>query len=331
MSATTYDPATTIPDLSGRVFLITGGISHSLVYFASILRLSSNLGTAGLGAETVINLAAHNPKHIYFTGRNRGKANELIAKVQRSQPNAAVTFLECDMMSLEAVKATANEFLRASDRLDVLMCNAGIMAVDPGTTKDGFEVQWQVNHLSHALLIKLLMPIMQRTKVEHFNSDVRIINMSSIAYQQAPKEGINFETLRTSQDSLGGLIPGGKWARYGQSKLANMLYVEQLARQFPTITSVSIHPGIILTDLFANVSFMTKLPVLLMSIGNRTPVEEGPFNQLWAATCPKNELVNGEYYEPIAIVGKRTTKQSRDKELSERLWTWTEEALSHYE
>lgn len=209
------------------------------------------------------------------------------------------------------------------------MCNAGIMAVDASTSKDGYEIQWQVNHLAHALLIKELLPLMQKTTAEP-GADVRIINMSSIAYQQAPKQGIDFAGLKTDQRSLGGIIPGPKWSRYGQSKLANMLYPEELAKRYPDITSVSVHPGYILTDLFSNVSLATKLPVLIMSIGKTTPVEQGPYNQIWASTCPKSLLKNGEYYEPIGRVGKRTTKQARDSKLAEQLWDWTEKVLEKY-
>ena len=207
------------------------------------------------------------------------------------------------------------------------MLNAGIMATEAAKTKDNYEIQFQTNHLSHALFIKLLLPIMTQTAAQP-NSDVRIINMSSIAYQQAPKMGIDFATLKTDQSSLGNIIPGPKWSRYGQSKLANMLYPAQLAERYPEILSVAVHPGIILTDLFTNVSFATKLPVLISSIGKRTPVEQGPYNQLWAATAPRGKIRNGEYYEPIGVIGPRTTKQAMDEELGRKLWDWTQDALS---
>ncbi len=63
---------------------------------------------------------------------------------------------------------------------------------------------------------------------------------------------------------------------------------------------------------------------------NRTPVGEGPYNQLWAATCPRTKLKNGEYYEPVGIVGQRTTTASKDKKLAAQLWDWTEKALEGY-
>ena len=171
---------------------------------------------------------------------------------------------------------------------------------------------------------------MVATAKQH-NTDVRIVNMASIAYQQAPKMGIDFATLRTSQADLGGMIPGAKWSRYGQSKLANLLYPQSLAKKYPEITCVSVHPGYVMTDLFSHVSFMTKLPVLIMAAGKTVSVEEGPYNQLWAATVPVAKLKDGEYYEPIGVVGKRTTKQAKDMKLSDQLWDWTEQALAEYE
>lgn len=205
------------------------------------------------------------------------------------------------------------------------------MAFAPGLTKDGYEIQFGTNHLGHALLIKLLLPLMLRT-TEQPNSDVRIINMSSIGYKQAPKEGIAFEKLKTDQDGLGGMIPGGRWSRYGQSKLANMLYARELAERYPNITTVSVHPGYIKTDLFADVPFMTALPVrVAIPFGaGWTPVEQGPYNQTWAGTTARKNLENGAYYVPIAKKGKLETTQSRSTPLAKKLWDWTEKELEAF-
>ena len=162
------------------------------------------------------------------------KADELITRLATTHPDVPVTFIQCDLADLKSVQAAAQRFLGQADRLDVLYANAGVMALPPSQTKDGYETQFGTNHMGHALLIKLLLPLMLRT-AEEPQSDVRIINVSSIAYKQAPKEGIAFDTLKTPQADLGSLIPGGKWARYGQSKLANMLYTRELAQRHPKI------------------------------------------------------------------------------------------------
>ncbi|WPG99419.1 Hypothetical protein R9X50_00223300 [Acrodontium crateriforme] len=310
MSPFSFNPDRDIPSLNGKVIFITGG-------------------TAGLGLGSIVTLAKHNPAHIVFSGRNQKSADGLIERVKKSSPNVPLTFVKCDISSFASVQEAAKSLTSQCDRLDIVMLNAGIMAVDPATSTDGYEIQFATNHLGHALLVKLLLPLLQKT-AQTPDGDVRIINMTSIAYKQAPKMGIDFATLKSPQASLGGLIPGGKWSRYGQSKLAQLLYSQELAKHYPEITSVSVHPGIILTGLFENVDMVTKLPVLLMSIGGRTPVDEGHWNQCWAATVEKSKLKNGEYYEPIGKIGSRKTTQARDETLADELWNWTQRQLEAF-
>ncbi|OQV02161.1 hypothetical protein CLAIMM_07401 [Cladophialophora immunda] len=298
-----------IPDLSGRVYFVTGG-------------------TAGLGAGTISLLAAHKPAHIYFSGRSGDKAKRVIEKVKSQNPDVPLTFIACDLANLASVRKATDQVLAQATRLDVLFANAGVMALPPGTTADGYEVQFGTNHLGHAMLIKLLLPLMQRTSENVPGADVRIVTSSSVAYKQAPREGIAFATLKTTQDGLGGLVPGGKWCRYGQSKLANLLYARALAKRYPNITSVAIHPGYIKTDLFAGVSFLTALPVRLMAAGHWTSVEEGPYNQTWAATTAKQGLEDGAYYVPIATKGVLETPAAKDDALADKLWEWTEKELA---
>ncbi|EXJ66614.1 uncharacterized protein A1O5_10285 [Cladophialophora psammophila CBS 110553] len=298
-----------IPDLSGRVYFVTGG-------------------TAGLGAGTISLLAAHKPAHIYFSGRSGDKAKAVVEKVKAQNPDVPLTFIQCDLANLASVCKAAEQFIAQAERLDVFFANAGIMALPPGTTVDGYEVQFGTNHMGHAMLIKLLLPLMQRTAERFPGADVRIIMSSSIAYKQAPREGIAFETLKTPQRNLGGLVPGGEWCRYGQSKLANLLYAQGLAKRYPNITSVSIHPGYIKTDLFAGVSFLTALPVRIMAAGHWTPVEQGPYSQTWAATTPRQNLENGAYYIPVANRGVLETVAAKDDKLADKLWDWTEKELA---
>ncbi|KAK4499253.1 hypothetical protein PRZ48_009766 [Zasmidium cellare] len=307
MSPQTFNPTKDIPSLSGKVLLITGG-------------------TAGLGAGSILELSKHQPAHIYFSGRNQTKANELIARVQKTSPNVPVTFIKCDIASLKSVQEAAATFKSQAERLDILMLNAGIMATPASTSPEGYEIQFATNHLGHALLVKLLMPLMEATAAQP-NADVRIVNMSSYAYKQAPSNGIDFATLKTPQANLGGMIPGPRWSRYGQSKLAQLLYSQEIAKHHPSITSVSVHPGFIMTGLFDGLPFMTALPPLLMSLGKRTPVEEGHFAQCWAATAEKGSVVNGGYYEPIGKLTVPSTRQGKDERLAGELWTWTQREL----
>ncbi|KAF2104586.1 retinol dehydrogenase 14 [Rhizodiscina lignyota] len=310
MHSSEFNPHSDIQSLEGKVFLITGG-------------------TAGLGSGAIEAFAEHNPSHIFFTGRNKKSADKLISTVQSKFASVNLTFLECDQTSLASVREAANKFLAQSNRLDVLMCNAGVMGIDADQTKDGYEIQFGINHVAHALLIKLLLPTMLET-AKLPDADVRIINMSSWGHKQAPSYGIQFETLKTSQASLGGMIPGPRWSRYGQSKLANLLYAQELAKRYPQITSVSVHPGFVMTGLYDNVNFLIRLPALISSIGRTVPVDQGHYNQVWATTCRKSDIINGQYYEPVGVVGKDISKAAQDKQLAERLWDWTQEELAGY-
>jgi len=288
------------------------------------LSLTATTGTAGLGAGSITALAKHDPAYIFFSGRNEKSASNIISSVRAAAPNAKLTFLKCDISSLASVQECARSLTSQTSRLDILMLNAGIMATPPSTSVDGYEIQFATNQLGHSLLVKLLLPLLQSTAKSSAEADVRVINMTSIAYKQAPTQGIDFATLKTDQANLGLF---NKWARYGQSKLAQLLYTDELARRYPEITWLSIHPGYIFTGLFDGTSFLTKLPVLIMSIGSRTAVEKGHFAQCWAATAPKNKVVNGGYYEPIGVLGKRATALAEDRELAGRLWEWTQGEL----
>ena len=290
-------------------------------------------GTAGLGLSTVQAISAKNPEHICFMARNATKAASIIESLKKKHAGLSISFIKCDMSTLSSVQTAAKEFVAAHTRLDVLVANAGNMLMEPTLTEDGFPVEFQTNHVGHALLIKILIPLLNKTA--EAGGDVRIVNLSSRAYQQTPVGGIDFETLRTDQTKLGSFMnsinPGYAWARYGQSKLANMLYADALARKYPNITAVSVHPGFIFTQLFDGVSFLHKLPVYFLAMGNTLNEEEGAHSQLWAATTPKDKIKTRTYYEPVGKDVKRTTSYSKDQELSEKLWTWTQEALKDWE
>jgi NAD(P)-dependent dehydrogenase (short-subunit alcohol dehydrogenase family) len=282
-------------------------------------------GTAGLGKESALALAKHHPERIYFSGRNGTRGAAVVTEIVNSVPGVKATFIECDLASLASIANAAKQFTSTSDRLDILMCNAGVMALPPGLTKDGYEVQFGTNHVGHALLIKLLLPTLLRT-AELPGSSVRIVLNTSLGFKGHPRGGIQFNDLRTTQ----GCFPvAGAWIRYGQSKLANILYAAELGRRYPSITSVSIHPGVINTGLVGNLSFLNRALVKVANIGNFMTPEEGIQNQLWAATAKDGDVVNGAYYEPVAVLGAHD-KASSNQDLATQLWDWTQKELEPY-
>lgn len=206
------------------------------------------------------------------------------------------------------------------------MCNAGIMASPPGLSTDGYEIQFATNHLGHALLIKLLLPTLLQT-AQQPGSDVRIVSSASLAAFLHPEGGIDFKNLRTTQDQYA--VVGG-WRRYGQSKLANILYAVELARRYPDITSLSIHPGVIETGLVSNLGFWNRALIHATNYGKMSTPEEGSRNQLWAATGPKDGMTSGAFYEPIGVPGKKD-KESTSEDLTKQLWDWTQKELEAYQ
>ena len=278
------------------------------------------IGTNGLGRETINQLAAHNPARIFFTGRNATAAEGTISAVRERAPAVQVSFLECDHKRLASVQAAAREFAKQSDRLDALICNAGIMFVPPETTADGFEVQFGVNHVAHALWAKLLAPTLRKTQ------NARIVLLTSLGFELAPPpKYIDFATLRSKQDYF---WFAGSWRRYGQSKLANILYAQALAKREPNITSVAVHPGVINTGLISDLGLIKRGLVNLFTIGDQVTPREGACPACWGSTAPTG-VESGGFFVPVGVKGP-ATKYNTDEKLSDELWQWTEEALAEY-
>lgn len=281
-------------------------------------------GTTGLGRELVHRLAALHPALVVFTGRDEKRAEAVVNELKQSVPGVRVQFVRMDLASLSDCQRAITALKPSlNNRLDILICNAGIMAVPPKLSPDGYEIQWATNHLGHALLIKHMIPYLRSTADNH--GDARVVSLTSEGLFLAPAdEGIVFKDLKTTQDY--GF--GGRWKRYGQSKLANALYVAQLAKHEPAISSIAIHPGVVGTDLVKTLGFADRL--LVYATSNVLKPEDGCKNALWGATADRKDFVNGGYYRPIAEPGKQT-KWLKSEELAARLWSWTEDALRAYE
>jgi NAD(P)-dependent dehydrogenase (short-subunit alcohol dehydrogenase family) len=197
------------------------------------------------------------------------------------------------------------------------------MATPLAKTAEGYEAQFGTNHIGHALLTKLMLPTLIKT-AELPGSDVRIINVTSIGHGMAPSGGIIFDTEKLCKHS--------QFRQYGQSKLANILFAKGLAKRFPQITSVAVHPGLILTDLYLakdKSNFIVKLAMTYIAPLLFQLPKHGAYNQLWAATAPSNKVVNGGYYIPV---GKKTggSNYSRDEDLADTLWDWTEDQFEKH-
>ncbi|KAI1637239.1 putative short-chain dehydrogenase [Biscogniauxia mediterranea] len=303
-----FQPDKDIPSLEGKVILVTGG-------------------TAGLGKASIEALSRHGPAHIYFTGRNTKAAEALIARVKNINSQVALTFLETDFLSLASVKQACARFQH--ERLDIIMCNAGVIFKPPGLSQDGFKVTFAINHLAHAMIIQQLLPVMLKT-AQIPGADVRLVSLTSAGWRGHPWDGISFSTLKTTQ---GGVLKGT--VRYGQSKLANVMYAAELARRHPEIMAVSVHPGVVNTDLVSTLSPAGRALVYVSTWIQGDSVleeEQGCFSQLWvAAGARRDELVNGGFYMPIGVLSNdKLDCTAKSEKLAGEIWKWTDEVLASF-
>lgn len=267
-------------------------------------------------------LASRNPAKIYITGRNESAAQKVIADVKSINATAEVIWLRCDHANLTSVKEAAHAILTKESRLDVLMANAGIMALPPGLTKDGYELHFGINHVAHALLIRKLLGLLQSTAKKY--GEARIILVSSLALVLAPRKfGIVFDDLKTTQAYW--IL--GKWQRYAQSKLANLIYGRELARRYPEILTVIADPGPSNTGLVSNLGLLDKMIVYLGNINRFLDDDQGHWNQVWLVGVSQNQVKQGEFYEPVGNPTDGYTHWCLDEKLATRLWDWTEEEI----
>jgi len=293
-----------LPDLTGRVYVVTGG-------------------NAGIGYHTVFHLAKHNAK-VYLGSRNAKKGNTAIDEIKAKVPHANIELLLMDLMNMKSVITAAKEVLSKETKLHGLINSAGIMAVPFEMTADGYESQIQTNYLSHFMLTYHLLPLLQKTAAISPKGTVRIVNVSSIGHKAAPSDGINFEDIN--------LREAFTFRRYSQSKLANILHAKALNKRYgPKATPgpeegeiwvSSLHPGNVDTQLNTKSWGSSFLP-LLRCFGVYIKPEEGSFTSLFAAASPEfKQEDSGMYFVPF---GKRTqpSKKATDANLAEKLWDWT--------
>lgn len=259
--------------------------------------------------------------------RSESRAVAAIRKIEAAGVKGSVEWLPLDLQDLAAVKSAAKSFAAKEKHLDILFLNAGIMATPYQLSKDGIEGQIQTNHVSHFFLANLLL-----NKLEA-SSDPRVVSTSSTGHQFFKAQQSSF----TSLDALNG-DHGSTWTRYGQSKLANILFANGLAERHPKILANSCHPGAINTELLRGpgASYGQWAQTIgdaishLFSeyLGITLTPPQGALTQLYLGTSDevRKQEITGKYYQPIALPS--THSASVTKENADKLWSTTEQILS---
>jgi NAD(P)-dependent dehydrogenase (short-subunit alcohol dehydrogenase family) len=287
-----------IPDLTGKVIIVTGGNS-------------------GLGFESV-KAFAEKGAEVILACRSEEKGDA--AKNAIGKVDGKIVIMSLDLMDLSSIKRFADGYKSKYTRLDVLLNNAGIMTAPYGLTKDSFESQVGTNHLGHFALTGLLSDLIIKTPGS------RVVNVSSMAHKQGRMDFDNF------------LYEGGKGysriAAYGRSKLANLLFTYELQRRFEAngIDSISVaaHPGVSNTNLARHLEkywwFKVLYPVFLPFAQG---ADKGALPQIRAAVDP--HVKGGEYYGPDGFremkgnpILVQSNKASHSREDARKLWDVSE-------
>ena len=265
--------AADIPDQHGRTAVVTGA-------------------NGGLGLVTARELAAKGA-HVVMAVRNQKKAADAVERIRAGVPDAALELVALDLSSQESVGEAAAQILAAHDRLDLLVNNAGVMAIAEARTVDGFEMQFGVDHLGHWSLTALLLPALLDTPGS------RIVTVTSTAHHMG-------RAVDVANPHLEGRY--GPWRAYGQAKLANFHFgiglQRELERAGAKAASLIAHPGLSDTDLQAvSVSQSgggaTQRFGHYMSARVGMSAADGALPQLRAATDPAAK--GGEFYGPLFV------------------------------
>jgi retinol dehydrogenase-12 len=272
-------------DLSGRHFLVTGA-------------------NTGIGKETARGLAKAGAK-LTVAGRSEDKTRAAMADITSEIPTADLRFLQLDLGDFGSIRKAADEFLARDEPLHGLINNAGLAGAH-GMTTSGFELIFGTNYVGPFLFTQLLLERLKQADA------ARIVNVASAAHYQA--KGIDWDAVRKPTVSRVGM------KEYGESKLANVLHAQELARRLAgtNVTTYSLHPGVIASDVWRGVPWGLRGVIKLFM----KSTEDGAKTSLYCATSPETAEQSGLYYDNSKL--KRPSPVATP-ELAAELWKRTED------
>jgi NAD(P)-dependent dehydrogenase (short-subunit alcohol dehydrogenase family) len=304
----------TLPDVSGKVFAITGTTS----------------GTGFVAAETV---AKHNGV-VLLLNRPSSRSEESLKKLRAAVPEGQFIPIDCDLQDFSSVRKACAQIKEKYTSLYCLSNNAGIMATLDEITNDGYDKQMQTNHLSHFLLTKELFPLLRESSKEQ--GDARIVQHSSMGRHGTTSNIFDGKFLEKKEKDgmLGGddenasFGQGPEWQRYYQTKLANSVFCQALHDKLgasenkdddhKNILSLAAHPGISATNLADHLkpSMLVKLLMIPFGLIASQSPEDGAMGLLKAMMDQKENVMGGNLYGPKFTRGYAIAAEKKDHETS---------------
>ncbi|XP_049377234.1 short-chain dehydrogenase TIC 32, chloroplastic-like isoform X2 [Solanum stenotomum] len=273
--------------------------------------------TSGIGMETTRVLALHGV-HVIVAVRNMENGKKIKENILKSIPNAKIDFMDLNLSSMESIRKFAKEYNSAGHPLNLLINNAGVMIPSFTLSQDKIELQFAVNHLGHFLLTNLLLENMKNT-AKNSKKEGRIVNVASAAHDFAYSQGIIFDKINDKESY-------NKFHAYGQSKLANILHANELAKRLKeegvNISANSVHPGPIATNIMR---YNNILHGIVNWIGRYVlkNFEHGASTTCYVALHPQVKGVSGEYFSDNNIAINKTTSLAKDSDLAKKVWEFS--------
>jgi NAD(P)-dependent dehydrogenase (short-subunit alcohol dehydrogenase family) len=277
---------------------------------------------SGLGAESARVLTRRGAT-IFGAARTQDKAAQALRPFgasavplacELSEPASVRACVAAVKDALQARAARAERAERAENaKLDVILCNAGVMALAKREVRYGQELQFLTNHIGHFMLVTGLL--------DQLSDRGRVVVVSSAAHEHAPPGGIKLDDLSLTR----GYTP---WLAYGQSKLANLLFARALARRLSGTqrTANALHPGVIATQLMRHMGTLAQTASLAANRLFFKSVGEGAATQCYLAAHPSVAGISGEYFANSNIA--RPSLHARDDALAEKLWAVSERIVA---
>nr|ACU23411.1 unknown [Glycine max] len=271
--------------------------------------------TSGLGLETTRVLALRGV-HVVMAVRSLDSGKNVKETILKEIPSAKIDVMELDLSSMASVRKFAADFNSSGLPLNILINNAGVMATPFTLSQDNIELQFATNHLGHFLLTNLLLETMKKT-VGVCNQEGRIVILSSEAHRFAYREGIQFDKINDESGY-------SSYFAYGQSKLANILHANELARRLKEegveITVNSLHPGSIITNILRYHDYINALANMVGKYFLKN-VQQGAATQCYVALHPQVKGISGEYF--MDSNKGNPASLAKDSELAEKLWEFS--------